>query len=302
MKARLFIIPMLLMAAACQRELETPDPIVTPEEGSGTPGAYTLTIRATKNAETRALNLDGNTLTPYWKNTDKVKVYKGENSLGESENYLGTLNVTPGEGTYPSTATLSGEITVDGLSENDNLTLLIPREVWKYTGQNGTLTGTGSIEEAYDYATATVTVDAISGSAVTTTEANFRNQQSIYRFTFTGGTAIQDFTITAAQGGLVRQKAWGGQTETTGPIFVQPTGTSPYFVALRNNNTTSADTYQFIVTGTVDQKTDALLFGLKNIPAAVLATPGKFVSGSVSLTQPDFTPVSGTIADESNVL
>lgn len=307
MKARLFIIPMLLIAAACQQEKDTPDPVTKPEEGSETTGTYTLTIRATKDAETRALDLDGNSLTPYWKNTDKVKVYKGENSLGESENYLGTLDVTPGEGTNPSTATLSGEITVDGLSENDELTLLIPREVWSYTGQKGTLTGEGSIEDTYDYATATVTVAAVVGSAVTTTEANFQNQQSIYRFAFSGVTfAVEDFTITAAEGGLVQQMAWGEVAEeSTGSITVKPTGTTApgdsYFVALRNNNTTKADTYHFLITGTVNNNSGALLLGSKNIPAGALAAPGKFLSGTITVSQPDFAPAEGEISNAANV-
>ena len=296
MKARFFMLPMLLLATACQRELDTPEPVVKPEAGSAS-NTFTLTIQANKGTETRALDLDGNTLNAYWKDTEKVKVYKGSDLLG-------TLNVHPDGGEKPATATLSGDITADGLSVDNQLTLLIPRETWDYTQQSGVLTGEGSIEDTYDYAIATVRVSAIDGTAVTTTEAEFENQQSLYRFSFKNGTAslsLKEFTVYAAGGSLVQSRSFSGGewASVTGALVVKPSEATaePLYVSLRNENSTTADTYSFVVTAS----DDALFLATKAIPASVLATPGKFIGGTITVSQPDFSPVQGTV-DANNVL
>ena len=301
MKARFLMIPILLVTASCQQEMDTPDPVVKPEEGSAC-STFTLTIQASKGTETRALDLEGNELKPYWKDDDVVNVYK-------NGSLLGTIAVQC-TGEKPTSATLTGTMTGTLPEKGDELTLLIPRETWSYTGQNGALTGTGSIEDAFDYATATVTVSAVEEhdnvTTVTTTAASFENQQSIYRFTFSDVIFnVEDFTIAAAEGGLVQQKAWGDLTETTGSITVKPTqpeaSANPFFVAIRNNTTTKADTYHFIVIGTVNDTPGALLLGSKTIPAAAIATPGKFVSGTIHVSQPSFAPVSGNINSAEDV-
>lgn len=67
---------------------------------------------------------------------------------------------------------------------------------------------------AYDYATASVKVDAIVDTKVTTTaDATFVNEQSIWRFGFkAGGNAIsvKEFSITSNHGKLVQSRSWGG--------------------------------------------------------------------------------------------
>lgn len=290
MKARILLIAALFLAA-CQ---PVDDIITVPDDVTPSDGKMTLTIQATKgDAGTKALDLDGNTMRPYWTSSDRVQVYKGGSFLCE-------IGVTPGTGEKPQTATLTG--TFDGtLAQNDELTLLIPRKVWNYTGQKGTLTGTSSIEDTYDYATATVTVQNREGNNFTTTAANFQNEQSIYRFTFSDNVSnITDFTITSAKNGLVRQVAWGGEAEEKGSITVNPTGDGPYYVALRNTST-EADTYSFTTTGTVNGKTNALLLGSKNIPVAALAN-GKYLTATINVSQPDFSPASGEISSSSAVL
>jgi len=297
MKTRHIIPAILLVLAACQQmELEQPTPETTPEVQQEAPDSlFTLTIQATKGeAETKALDLtnEGATLNAYWKNTEKVKVYKGGTLLG-------TLDVTPGAGEKPTKATLSGSITTTGLAEGNELTLLIPRETWSYTDQNGTLTGTGSIEDTYDYATATVTIASINGSTVTTTgNASFANQQSVYRFGFKlDGSYIdpKDFTVSAAGGRLVQSLSYEGGTWTPllGPLTITPASAPAdhfYYVALRNGST-AADTYTFVLTGTSDQ----LYMASKGIPNTVLDAPGKFISAkNVTAVQPDFSPIDAT--------
>lgn len=296
MKARHLFIPAILLVASCQIEQvdpnyeeERPEVVTTPADS-----VWTLTIQATKGEpDTKALDLvnDGTRLNAYWKDTETVTVYK-DGTL------LGTLNVVPDSGEKPTTATLTGPITTSGLSVSDELYLLFPNGTWNYIGQNGALTGSGSIENTYAYASATVTVSAINGAAVTTTKANFANQESIYRFGFKVSEVYIDpksFTVSAAGGKLVQSMSWTGSAWTAdyGDISVTPAsapGDHLFYVSLRNDQTTE-DTYSFIITGS----DDALYMATKNIPAEVLDAPGKFISAkSISATQPNFTAESGT--------
>ena len=296
MKARLLFIPAILMVASCQIEQvdpnyeeERPEVVTTPADS-----VCTLTIQATKGEpDTKALDLvnDGTRLNAYWKDTETVTVYKGGTLLG-------TLNVVPDSGEKPTTATLTGPITTGGLSVSDELYLLFPNGTWNYIGQNGALTGSGSIEDTYAYASATVTVSAINGVAVTTTKANFANQESIYRFGFkVSGDYIdpKSFTVSAAGGQLVQSMSWNGSAWAAdyGNISVTPAsapGDHFYYVSLRNDQTTD-DTYNFTITGS----DDVLYMATKAIPASVLDVPGKFISAkSINATKPDFAPAGGS--------
>ena len=300
MKAIPIIIPVILLAAACQRmENATPDR----RENAETAGAvYNLTIQAAKgDAQAKALDLvnDGATLNAYWKDSEKVRIYK-DNTL------LGTLDVIPAAGEKPAKATLSGPITTTGLAANDELILLFPRESWDYTGQAGTLAG---IEASCDYAVATVavaTVDDVNHTITATGPANFRNQQSIYRFGFkTGGNYFnpKSFTVSAAGGKLVRRMSWNGSAWAPDydGITVTPASAPAdnfYYVSLRNDQTTD-DTYGFIITGS----DDVLYMASQAIPGARLAAPGQFISArNVSATKSDFSPAGGGVNDPLEVL
>ena len=304
MKARHLFIPAILLVASCQVELENPEYVeeVPAEQLGPADSLWTITLQASKGeAETKALDLvnDGSRLNAYWKNTERVKVYKGGSLIG-------TLDVQPGDGEKPTSATLTGTLTVAGLAPGDVLTLRIPRESWDYTGQGGTL---ASIEDGYDYATASVTiatVDAGNHTVTTTSGATFAHQQSVYRFGFkVSGDYIdpKSFTVSAAGGQLVQNMSWNGSAWAPlyGNIGVTPAaapGDHFYYVSLRNDQTTD-DTYNFIVTGS----DDALYMGSKAIPAGALGTPGKFISvKNIIVSQPSFTPASGSVDDPAEVL
>ena len=307
MKARHFIIPVIALLAACQQmELETELPIIEENTEESEPAdsvtVWSFTLQANKGeGETKALDLinEGATLNAYWKNTEKVKVYKGGTLLG-------TLDVTPGAGEKPTKATLSGSITTAGLAPGDILTLRTPGESWNYTGQVGTL---ASIETDFDHANASViigSVDKLNHTITTTGTASFQNQQSIYRFGFkTGGEYFDPkaFTVSAAGGKLVHSMGWNGSAWTAdyGDISVTPAsapGDHFYYVSLRNDQT-SDDTYNFTITGS----DDALYMASKNIPNSVLDVPGKFISAkNITATKPDFAPASGEVSDPTEVL
>ena len=142
--------------------IDTPDPIVK---------TYTMTVDAQKGSNgTRALSLDGSTLNSTWTKDDAVDVYKGENKIG-------TLTAQSTGANTSLKGTLSGDLNV-----NDNLTLKYLSA--DYNSQDGTLTGTAkSIDKVCDYSVATVKVTSIAGGNISTTNANFANQQAVIKFT-----------------------------------------------------------------------------------------------------------------------
>ena len=170
MKARRFLnlIMASLVAMAytsCSNSddvIDTPDPIVK---------TYTMTVDAQKGSNgTRALSLEGSTLNSTWTEGDAADVYKGENKIG-------TLTAQSTGANTSLKGTLSGDLNV-----NDNLTLKYLSA--DYNSQDGTLTGTAkSIDKVCDYSTATVTVSGIAGGNISTTNANFANQQAVIKFT-----------------------------------------------------------------------------------------------------------------------
>lgn len=132
-------------------------------------GVYTLTLTAYKGAPTKALTeaTDGKTIQSTWETSDVVKVYKENTLLGE---------LRPATGGSASTE-LTGDLTT-APSQGDELTLTFSSE--NYASQDGTL---AYIATHCDYATATVTVTAVSGNAITTTPASFESRQAIVKFT-----------------------------------------------------------------------------------------------------------------------
>ena len=274
---------------------EIVEPEVVPEQPAG---SYTLTIEATKGADTKALELSGSTLNAYWVTGEKVAVYADGAYKG-----LLSATVNPSDNTK---ATLSGTLdNADGIVANAVLTLLFPRADWDYTGQDGTdPSASGTLATKYDYATASVTVDSVSGSDVTTTgTASFVNEQSMYRFGFkVGGAgeniAIKSFTVSSTNNTLVSSRSWGAGawTDTFSSITVTAAGTPTLpFASLRNTRVGSGngDTYSFSVIGS----DDALYLGSKDIPSSAMDTHGKFISAtSISVTKSDLAK-SGTATE-----
>ena len=147
---------------SCTKEKPLPEP---PVQEAGT---YTLTLEAGKGErpDTKALALDGSgALKATWAIGEEVSVYK-------ADALLGTLTAQK-DG---SSTTLKGESTGD-IAKDDELTLkfLSP----DYASQDGTIE---YISSHCDYAVANVTVTDVAGTTVTTTSAQFENQQAIVKF------------------------------------------------------------------------------------------------------------------------
>ena len=247
---------------------------------------WTVTVRAERvSTATKGLETGDGTeatttlLKSIWKAGEEVKVYLDDACIG-------TLTATP-DGTDPHRATLTGEITTTDITEGVTvLTLLTPREVWDYTGQNGTLLVSddpvNSIENKYHYTMASnVLVTGVAGSNITTQNASFTNQQSIYRVSFrykdgdikTPITA-QSVTVSAAGGHLVQNETPGGAAiEGDISVTLGAATADPFFIALRNGDETNTETLSF----TVVDEAGVTFRGSKSIPSEYKAN-GTFVS------------------------
>ena len=261
----------VLVWTGCQRIEEDPVPVEQPGQDTV---IWMTTVQATLSADagTKGLDLtEGNTLDVYWRAGEKVNAYlEGQ--------YVGFLEVTPGAGEKPLDASLTGPLSLSSLiSVGDELTMLFPRRtdyLWTYEGQNGLLTGDGSIEECFDYARAVVTVtkkDAAHGT-IATSNALFLNQQSIYRFGFKFGETqipVKTVILSSAVGEIATTcNVETGEAETGDLTVVRPAAsTDPTYVAIRNGNTTQDDTFSF----TVYDGDGATYEGAKAIPAAALS-------------------------------
>jgi len=130
---------------------------------------YTLTVKAGKGGrpDTKALEFSeiSSELMAEWAVGEEVNVYKGDT-------YLGTITAQD----KGKNATLSGTITGD-IKKDDVLTLkfLSP----DYANQDGTIE---YIAAHCDFAQASITVTSVEGIHITTTLANFVNQQAIVKF------------------------------------------------------------------------------------------------------------------------
>ena len=158
-------LPLILAGTAllfsCAKEM---DLSVQPVQGVKT---YTLTVEAGKGErpDTKALIFVGTKLKALWLQGEEVSVYK-------ADALLGTLTAQ-NDG---SSTTLKGEIS-GNLAKDDELTLkfLSP----DYASQDGSIE---YISAHCDYAVANVTVTNVEGTSVTTTSAQFENQQAIVKF------------------------------------------------------------------------------------------------------------------------
>lgn len=202
-KNNLFVLLAAAMSAgtvfySCNRFEEQLQPQEPQEQGTS---AYTLKVKAEKGTATKALTDEGVTLKASWAAGDDVEVY---NVGGD---HLGTL--VPAVSSTPST-TLSGNLTT-APAVDEVLTLKFRSN--NYATQQGTLE---YIAANCDYATAEVTVTAVSGNSIETTPAHFVSQQAIVKFTLRNSGDTGDLNVTQL---LVND---GTNTYTITPVSATP--------------------------------------------------------------------------------
>ncbi|MBR0286380.1 MAG: hypothetical protein IJQ96_05075 [Bacteroidales bacterium] len=202
-KNNLFVLLAAAMSAgtvfySCNRFEEQLQPQEPQEQGTS---AYTLKVKAEKGTATKALTDEGVTLKASWAAGDDVEVY---NVGGD---HLGTL--VPAVSSTSST-TLSGNLTT-APAMDEVLTLKFRSN--NYATQQGTLE---YIAANCDYATAEVTVTAVSGNSIETTPAHFVSQQAIVKFTLRNSGDTGDLNVTQL---LVND---GTNTYTITPVSATP--------------------------------------------------------------------------------
>ena len=202
-KNNLFVLLAAAMSAgtvfySCNRFEEQLQPQEPQEQGTS---AYTLKVKAEKGTATKALTDEGVTLKASWAAGDDVEVY---NVGGD---HLGTL--VPAVSSTSST-TLSGNLTT-APAMDEVLTLKFRSN--NYATQQGTLE---YIAANCDYATAEVTVTAVSGNSIETTPAHFVSQQAIVKFTLRNSGDTGDLNVTQL---LVND---GNNTYTITPVSATP--------------------------------------------------------------------------------
>ena len=188
----------LLLAVAATTACSNDDNAIdeTTPATTGAPKTYTLTVTASKGGEatTRALGIDASgALNATWTAGDEVYVSKDMGG-GMAQSY-GTLTAT-NVSVDGLTCTLTGELTTIP-AVGDELTLRYNNG--GYVSQQGTL---DYIATNCDNAEATVTVATVADGKVTTTAADFQNQQAIVKFTLKdgGGAAMAVDYLTVKYG------------------------------------------------------------------------------------------------------
>lgn len=231
MKKSFYYLMAIFALAACTSTIEQPEAEPVQEPSTEVPAigkTYSVTVNAGR--VTRALADAGSSITATWTAGDEISVYSGDSNVG-------TLTAASDGAATKFTGTITGDF-----NQNDELELRYLSG--SYTSQDGTLEG---IASSCDYATATVTITAVSGSALTISDANFESQQAITKFTLfkpdgTTPLKVKDIIITAA--GLT-----GNKITVSFPLS-RP---SEFYVAMANTSGAKQE-YLFLITANDDTK------------------------------------------------
>ena len=231
MKKSFYYVMAILALAACTSTIEQPETEPVQEPSTEVPAigkTYSVTVNAGR--VTRALADAGSSLTATWTAGDEISVYSGDSNVG-------TLTAASDGAATKFTGTITGDF-----NQNDELELRY--RSGSYTSQDGTLEG---IASSCDYATATVTITAVSGSSLTISDADFVSQQAITKFTLfkpdgTTPLKVKDIIITAA--GLT-----GNKITVSFPLS-RP---SEFYVAMANTSGAKQE-YLFLITANDDTK------------------------------------------------
>ena len=229
------------------------------------PKTYTMTVQVTKGdaAATRGLSLDGKTLNVKWNEGEMVYVLQQDKDNTADWNYVGKLTAAASSN---ATTTLSGTLTVETGESGIDLATDAPAlrfvlhgnalgsgNASDYsTGQNGLLTGTGSIEEKYDFASCDLakgsyTIDTEAKTVSVTGGITLVSEQAIVKFSLyqaDGTTPINATSLAiTSTGDMKKGRAYESDATTITTQSVSLTGlegsTNNLYVALCNYNATA---------------------------------------------------------------
>ena len=263
-----FSLSALMIASAALTACTSDDNSVIDQPANPTePQVYTMTIEATKSTgdavTTRGLAFDGNSLNVKWNEGEKVYVLQQDKNHTADWYYVGKLTAAASSN---ATTTLSGTLTLEIGESGSYLDTEAPAlrfvlhgnalgssNASDYsTGQNGLLTGTGSIEEKYDFASCDVaktsyTIDTEAKTVSVTGGITLVSEQAIVKFSLyqaDGTTPInaKSLAITST-GDMKKGRAYNSDATTITTQSVSLTGlggsTNNLYVALCNYNATA---------------------------------------------------------------
>lgn len=268
MKKDIRTLAALLIASATFAACSSSDDSIIEQPVNPTePQVYTMTIEATKStgdaATTRALSLDGKTLNVKWNEGEMVYVLQQNKDNTADWYYVGKLTAAASSN---ATTTLSGTLTVELGEAGADLDTDAPAlrfvlhgnalgssNASDYsTGQNGLLTGTGSIEEKYDFASCDVantsyTIDTEAKTVSVTGGITLVSDQAIVKFSLyqaDGTTPINATSLAiTSTGDMKAGRAYNSDATTIITQSVSLTGlegsTNNLYVALCNYNATA---------------------------------------------------------------
>jgi len=165
-----------MLSTACTND----DSLLAGEPQASAVKTYTVSIPATMAGdETRAVSIDGTTITRSFDTNERVYVYNVTKD-GLMDGYLQPTNISA-DG---KSCTLTGELSDYAIEANDELKLLY--NLSSSSDANFIyLSPDGLQESLLDGAVATVTVSSYTGGVLTTTaNASFLPVQSVFRFKF----------------------------------------------------------------------------------------------------------------------
>ena len=296
--------------AACSSDDNTIDQ--QPAQPAGQQ-VYTMTIQATKSTgdeanarvATRALSLDGKTLNVKWNEGEVVYVLQQDKDNTAYWNYVGKLTAAASSN---ATTTLSGTLTLEIGESGTELDTEAPAlrfvlhgnalgsgNASDYsTGQNGLLTGTGSIEEKYDFASCDVakgsySIDTEAKTVSVTVGITLVSEQAIVKFSLyqTDGTTPINATSLAitSTGDMKTGRAYESDATTITTQSVSLTGlegsTNNLYVALCNYNATA-----YTLTAT-DAAGNTYTYG----PKTTTFTDGKYYEVKVKMKMHEYVDV-----------
>lgn len=288
--------------AACSSDDNTIDQ--QPAQPAGQQ-VYTMTIQATKSTgeeanarvATRGLSLDGKTLNVKWNEGEMVYVLQQDKDNTANWNYVGKLTAAASSN---ATTTLSGTLTVETGESGTDLDTDAPAlrfvlhgnalgsgNASDYsTGQNGLLTGTGSIEEKYDFASCDLakgsyTIDTEAKTVSVTGGITLESEQAIVKFSLyqaDGTTPVNATSLTImSTGDMKAGRAYESDatTITTQSISLTDLGgeTNDIYVALCNYDATA-----YTLTAT-DAEGNTYIYG----PKTATFTDGKYYEVKVKM-------------------
>ena len=293
------ILALGLSACSKDESFNTPETVASVKSDAL---VYHVSIPASigGDADSRAVSYDSGTeaMNAMFLTTDNVFVYNKTKGLFAMNSSTEMMPLHPD--CSGMAANLTGDLTFyssgsyNEVEVNDNLLLCYNATSsdasFSYGSQTGTLEGLSS----YDYATTEVTVTGLAGEGtaespytIETGSATFKNEQSMFQFTFTGlptDVAVQKLTVHSAAGKLVGSYCPADDNSAYSDLEITlPTGggANVVYAALRFDplGEYETDEITYTVVGT-DNKT---YYAMKTSPQAGFEL-GKFYTATIALT------------------